>query len=217
MATLVPLILDLYDGAINPVISGTASLTPSVQLTDPGTGIVVTSGPSVTFRPSNPVPLTWILPTDVSGWAPSGWGWNIAFSSSFPGNPAGYSFKIASSGVLYAFTSTDASPAVFTAPGSSFTDGTVLAFAPGQAPGGFRSNIAYYVVSASGDTFSLAASAGGSALAATSAGSGTLAIVQFLSSLTPASNVIPAVITDLDGGSAISGEFPVSLIDGGNA
>jgi hypothetical protein len=190
MATLVPLILDLYDGAINPVISGTASLTPSVQLTDPGTGIVVTSGPSVTFRPSNPVPLTWILPTDVSGWAPSGWGWNIAFSSSFPGSPAGYSFKITSSGALFSFTATSASPAVFTASGSSLTNGTVVALAPGSSlPGGFRSNTTYYVVDASGDTFSLAATEGGSALASTSSGSGTVGVVQYLSSLSPQSSV----------------------------
>jgi hypothetical protein len=218
--TLVPLVLDLFDGGLNPVAAGTASLAPSVQLTDPGTGIAVGSGPSVTFRPSNPVPLTWIIPTDASGWAPSGWGWDISFSG-VPGSPAAWSFKITSSGYLYSFTATGASPAVFTASGSGLSNGTAVALAPGSSlPGGFRSGQAYYVVNASGDTFSLAAAEGGSALASSSAGSGTAGVVQYLSSLSPESSVTQTVAYaqvnagDLDGPGGSSASPKVSGIQG---
>jgi hypothetical protein len=218
--TLVPLVLDLYDGALNPVVAGTASLTPSVQLTDPGTGIAVESGPAVVFRPSSPTPLTWIIPTDASGWAPSGWGWDIAFSG-VPGTPAAFSFKITSSGYLYPFTATSATPAVFTAAGSSLTNGTAVALTPGSSlPGGFRSGQVYYVVDVSGDTFSLAAAAGGSALPSTSAGSGTVGVVQYLSSFSPESDVVTTVAYaqvnagDLDGAGGSSASPKVSGIQG---
>jgi hypothetical protein len=219
--TLVPLVLDLVGGTLNPVVSGSASLTPSVQLTDPGTGIAVTSGPTVTFRPGSPTPLTWILPTDVSGWAPSGWGWDIAFASNTPGSPAAYSFKIPGTGYLFSFAATSASPAVFTAEGSSLTDGEVVALAPGSSlPGGFRSNQVYYATDVSGDTFSLAATQGGSALASTSAGSGTVGIVQYLSSLSPQESVTSSAAYaqvnagDLDGAGGSSADPKVSGIQG---
>jgi hypothetical protein len=80
------------------------------------------------------------------------------------------------------FTATLASPAVFTAAGSSFANGTPVALAAsgvvGTAlPGGFTSGTTYYVVSASGSTFELSATSGGSAINSSSAGSGNVTCV----------------------------------------
>lgn len=74
------------------------------------------------------------------------------------------------------FTATDASPAVFTAPGSTLVNGTPVALAappaPQSLPGGFTAATVYYVVNASGDTFELSATSGGSPINSTSAGAG---------------------------------------------
>lgn len=86
----------------------------------------------------------------------------------------------AGSGTLYAFTATSASPALFTAPGSSYGNGTAVVLFPGiggTIPAGFTAGTVYWVVSASGSTFELAATSGGSAINSTGAGSG---IVQSL-------------------------------------
>jgi hypothetical protein len=81
-------------------------------------------------------------------------------------------------GSSFAFTATDASPAVFTASGSAFTAGQIVTLgapaSPATLPGGFSSGVSYYVVSPSGDTFELALSPGGTAIASTSTGSGTV-------------------------------------------
>jgi hypothetical protein len=74
------------------------------------------------------------------------------------------------------FTATNASPCVFTAPGSALANGTPVVLsnppAPQALPGGFTAGTTYYVVSASGTTFELSTSSGGSAVNSTSAGSG---------------------------------------------
>jgi hypothetical protein len=79
------------------------------------------------------------------------------------------------------FTATDASPCVFTAAGSALSNGTPVALvappSPQVLPGGFTAGTTYYVVSASGDTFELAATSGGSAINSTSAGAGTVSQV----------------------------------------
>jgi hypothetical protein len=79
---------------------------------------------------------------------------------------------------VFNFTATSASPAVFTATGSAYTAGTevVLSGPPGDAPGGFSYGTTYFVVSPSTDTFELAATSGGTAIASTSTGFGTVAI-----------------------------------------
>ena len=64
---------------------------------------------------------------------------------------------------------------LFTAPGSSYSNGnTVVLFAGAGAtlPGGFTAGTVYYVVSASGVTFSLSATLGGSAITVSAAGAG---------------------------------------------
>lgn len=76
----------------------------------------------------------------------------------------------------FAYTSTLASPAVFTAPGSAYSNGqTVVLFPAAGATigGGFTVGTIYFVVSASGATFQLAATSGGTAInGSVNAGSG---------------------------------------------
>jgi hypothetical protein len=76
----------------------------------------------------------------------------------------------------YSFTATSASPAVFTASGSAYTTGETVELTGTSLPGGFTAGTIYYIVSPSTDTFELAATEGGAAIASTSTGSGT---VQF--------------------------------------
>jgi len=83
-------------------------------------------------------------------------------------------------GTQYAFTATSASPGVFTAPGSSYSNGNTVVLFPGAGgtlPTGVTAGTIYYVVSASGATFELSATSGGSAINTSSTGSG---IVQSL-------------------------------------
>lgn len=73
----------------------------------------------------------------------------------------------------YSFTATHASPCVFTAAGSYYANGTYVTLSGGSLPGGFSAQ-GYYVVSASGATFELSATSGGSAINSSSTGSGTV-------------------------------------------
>ena len=69
----------------------------------------------------------------------------------------------------------------FTAPGTTYTNGqtVILEAVTGVSlPGGFSADTVYYVVSASGDTFSLAATSGGSAITVTSDGAGIVGVIQ---------------------------------------
>jgi hypothetical protein len=216
---LIPLVLDVYDGQGNPVVAGTATLTPSVMLTDPGSGLVIESGPVVTFRPGSAPPLTQLIPTDASGLTPSGWSWQITFTG-VSASPSSWFFDLTGAAGVLSFTATSASPAVFTASGSAFTNGQAVALAGSSLPGGFADNLVYYVTGASGDTFSLAATSGGSALASTSAGSGTVAAVQYLSSLSPEQAPVTVVsyaqvdAGDLDGPGGTSASPKVSGLQG---
>jgi hypothetical protein len=75
----------------------------------------------------------------------------------------------------FAYTATLASPSVFTAPGSSYSNGTTVVLFPGAGtttPTGFTVGTVYFVVSASGATFQLSATSGGSGINASAAGSG---------------------------------------------
>ncbi len=71
------------------------------------------------------------------------------------------------------FTATNASPCVFTATGSAYTNGTPVAISGGSLPTGITAGN-YYIVNASGDTFELAATSGGSPLGSSSTGSGNV-------------------------------------------
>lgn len=83
-------------------------------------------------------------------------------------------------GTLYAFTCTSGTPGVFTAPGSSYSNGnTVVLFdgAGATIPSAFTVGTIYYVVSASGTSFSLSATSGGSAINTGGAGAGIVQAV----------------------------------------
>lgn len=76
----------------------------------------------------------------------------------------------------YAFTAA-ISGNTFTAPGSSYTNGTAVVMFAGVGatlPGGFTAGTIYYVVSASGASFSLSATSGGSAITVSAAGAGII-------------------------------------------
>lgn len=80
----------------------------------------------------------------------------------------------------FSYTATLASPSVFTAPGSAYSNGQTVVLLPGAGatvPTGFTVGTIYFVVSASGSTFQLAATLGGSGINASAAGAG---IVQAL-------------------------------------
>jgi hypothetical protein len=100
--------------------------------------------------------------------------WSAVSSGTFAGmGPAG-------AGTQYAFTCTNASPGVFTAPGSSYSNTqTVVLFngAGATIPAAFTVGTVYYVVSASGATFSLSASSGGSAINTAGTGAGLVQAV----------------------------------------
>jgi hypothetical protein len=80
------------------------------------------------------------------------------------------------------FTATNASPCVFTVPGSAYADGVPVALSGSSLPTGFSASTVYYVVSSSGSTFELSATSGGTAINSSSTGSGTVtpAVLRYL-------------------------------------
>jgi hypothetical protein len=206
------LVLDLYDGQGNPAVTGSAQLTPSAQLDDPGAGITTKAPVPAVFRAGS-FPAVKLLADDSDGPLPDGWGWQVTFAD-VPGDPDSFFFHLPA-GPL-AFTATEASPAVFTAATSAYADGDQVALAGDSLPGGFTAGTTYFVVGASGDTFSLATAAGGDPVASTSAGSGTVATaVTYLSSVTPLSTA-PALsgFMPLPTGTPAAGEIPIVTSDG---
>jgi hypothetical protein len=100
--------------------------------------------------------------------------WSAATSGTFAGMGPN------DAGTVYAFTATLASPGVFTAPGSAYSNGaTVVVFAAAGAtlPTGITAGTVYYIVSASGATFELSATSGGSAINLSAAGAGIVMAV----------------------------------------
>jgi Pectate lyase superfamily protein len=191
---LVPLILDLYDGGGNLITSGTASLVPTSPLIDAADNVYVAQSPVVVNFHVGASPLVQIIPTDNANVTPDGWAWQISFDN-VPGDPPSYIFGIAGDGTQFSFTATSAAPAVFTASGSALANGTpvVLSGPASSLPGNFWPNTVYYVVDTSGDTFSLATTASGAAVASTSSGSGEVAVAQYLSSVSVVTGV-PVVL-----------------------
>jgi hypothetical protein len=86
----------------------------------------------------------------------------------------------AGAGTQYAFTCTNASPGVLTAPGSGYSNTqTVVVFngAGATIPAAFTVGTVYYIVSAAGATFSLAATSGGSPINTAGTGAGLVQAV----------------------------------------
>lgn len=83
----------------------------------------------------------------------------------------GIAFKAQGAGL--SFTATNATPCVFTATAHGYTAAEQVTIT-GSVPAGFTSGQEYYVTAPAANTFELAASPEGSALASTSTGSGTV-------------------------------------------
>jgi parallel beta-helix repeat protein len=214
---LVPLVLDLYDGGLNLISSGSATLVPSAQLADVVDQAGIVLSPLTVGFHADASPMIQIIPTDNENISPSNWAWQITFDN-VPGAPEPYYFSIDGSGTYFSFTAS-ASGSTFTAPGSSFTNGTGVVLTGSSLPPNFWPNTIYYVAGASGDTFSLAESPGGSpAIDLVSSGSGEVTLVQYLSSLPTTSGGSPSIIplaVSLGGtGQKIANEFSVSVYGG---
>ena len=99
--------------------------------------------------------------------------WSLSTSGTFAGmGPVG-------AGTIYAFTAAT-SGNLFTAPGSSFSNGqTVVLFSGAGAtiPSNFTAGTVYYIISASGATFELSATSGGSAITVNAAGAGLVQLI----------------------------------------
>lgn len=209
--TLISVILDLYDGAGALLTQGTVRLTPSAQLTDPVNNLLVPEAAVWSALNGIQAPSVSILATDNATVTPAGWAWTIAFPG-VPGSPATFSF-FAPAGPA-PFTATDGSPCVFTwtAAGglTSLPDGTAVELSGLSLPPGFTPGTAYYVTGASGQSFQLAASPGGPALASAGTGSGTFTVTQYyLSSLAPVSAVTAmAAYMPLPSGTPSAGQVP---------
>jgi hypothetical protein len=154
---------------------GSVTLTPSGWLTDSADELLIPPEPQGIILPAAGTFSVSLLATDNPAPQPQGWTW--AASIQLPGISA-YGFSFALPAGPLSFTAAGAAPCVFTAPGSSLAAGTGVRLSGGSLPGGFASGITYYVVSPSGDTFGLAATAGGSPLGSTSSGSGSVLTVS---------------------------------------
>lgn len=88
----VTLILDGFDGGGTQLTRGTATFTPSIQLTDPADQEWIPPAPvSVSFREGLASPQVSLLATDNPGVGPAGWGWRVSFLN-VPGTPAPFNF-----------------------------------------------------------------------------------------------------------------------------
>jgi hypothetical protein len=118
------------------------------------------------------------------------------------------------------FTVTDASPAVFTwTPAETFAaagltmlpDGTGITLSGGSLPAPFVAGITYWIVASSGAAFQLAETPGGSPIASSAAGSGTLTVTQYsLSSLSPRTSVSLPAARPAPDGRADADQVPVA-------
>lgn len=177
----VPVIMDLYDGTQVPISQGYAAAYPTAELTDAADKLLVTQTPvTVNFYPSG-LPYFNLIATDSTGITPTGWKWQFQFGGQ--SLPSMEQHTVVAGASNLPFTATSASPAVFTAAGSAYAAGQPVALYGTGLPAGFTAGVIYYVVSPAGTSFQLAATAGGPAIASTSAGAGTVVAAQYYSSL----------------------------------
>ena len=123
-----------------------------------------------------PVQISWSAPNGV--WEDAGLTAGavpafIAATTGWTSNPGDAGFS---------YTATSATPAVFTATGSAYANGTQVVLSGGTVPAGtlasgeptWQNGKTYFVVGASGSTFKLDTAPAGTGLASTSTGSGTV-------------------------------------------
>ena len=109
-------------------------------------------------------------------------GSTVAFAGLWSASSSGTFAAMAANGgaAQYGFTCTNASPGVLTAPGSAYANGQTVVLWDGAGatpPAAFTVGTIYYVVSASGASFSLAATSGGSPIATSDTGAGIVQTV----------------------------------------
>jgi hypothetical protein len=167
------------------MLGGTAYTAPSATYVQLHTGDPGSAGTSNVSSVTTREAVTWGSPSagsisasntpTWSSWAGTN-GEIVTDISVWDASTSGnFLFSAPLAGAAYDFTCPVASPGVFTAPGSSFSNGTqvvLTAIAGSSIPAGFTADAIYYVVSASGATFQLSATNGGSAINATGAGAG---------------------------------------------
>jgi len=108
------------------------------------------------------------------------------------------------------FTAAAGSAAVFTSAGIGYQASQALILSGSSLPGGFSSGTTYYTVAVSGQQFSLAASAGGSAITASSGGAGTATAIQYIPSGTiPTALNIDTTVTDPWAGHLTTSNLPI--------
>ena len=110
----------------------------------------------------------------------------ITLGSAFTAVTAAPAFQRVTTAAAQTFTATNASPCVFTVPGSAYANGVPVELSGASLPTGFSAGTVYYVVSSSGSTFQLSATSGGAAINSTSTGSGTVtpAVLRYLRAIT---------------------------------
>ncbi len=98
-AVYVTVVLDRYDGAGNPLVSGGGTFTPSQDFPDPADQMLVGQAPvPFSFR-SGSLPSVKVIANDTAGpqgESSPGWTWNVAYSASTPGGPVAASYYILS-------------------------------------------------------------------------------------------------------------------------
>jgi hypothetical protein len=158
---------------------GTAVFTPSGWFTDTADELLIppaavtapVAGAAGTFSVS-------LLANDNAALSPSSGSWSAVLT---PGFAAAESFSFVLSAGPFAFTATHAAPAVFTAApasGQPWSNGMAVTLAGAGIPGGFGSTSTYWVTGGAGSTFFLAATSGGTAIASSTAGTGTALLTQ---------------------------------------
>lgn len=110
------------------------------------------------------------------------------------------------------FTAAAGSAAVFTSAGAGYQASQALVLSGSSLPGGFSAGTTYYTVAVSGQQFSLATSTGGTAITASSNGSGTATTIQFIPSGTVPTTPVPlnidTTITDPWAGHLTTSNLP---------
>jgi hypothetical protein len=170
------------DGSGTP-LAGSLQFVPTAPLDDTADEIVVRQKIVTATLSDEGIFSAELYPVDNANFTPSGWAWSV--KELITGLPP-YAWFFNLDAAPFSFTVTDASPAVFSAPGSAYADGAqlVLSDLTGAAP--FVAGTTYFVVNASGDTFGLAATSGGSAIDSSSSGSGTVSTASVdISTLEP--------------------------------
>jgi hypothetical protein len=189
------------DGPEPPVVT----FTPSGWLPDPAAGLLFPPSPQAVriFGGTFSVAL---LATDSTA---TSWTWQARFTG-LP-NVTAYAFSFALPSNAASFTATNASPCVFTAAGTAYANGQALTLAGASLPAGFTAGTVYYVTGVSGTSFSLAATTGGTALASTSTGSGSVVPAVDISALATVPSVTPTQqYLPLPSGTPSPGQVPVA-------